>query len=131
AHVGGLAARGQEAPDSAAAVVAVKVAALRCRNRRAAVDVAARDRAAVVAVVVDDDRPDEPPSRRRLLPLREDGVPLVHAPAEVRQPEAAWEDVHLLPRVLTDVSDVEVAGCTVEGETPRVPSPVDGVRPPP
>src|SRR5437867_759171 len=131
AHVGGLAARRQEAPDLAAAEVAVEVAARRGRNRRAAVDVPARDRAAVVAVVVDDDRPDEPPARRRLLPLREDGVPLVDAPAEVRQPEAARQDVHLLPRALTDVSDVELARRRVEREAPRVPGPVNGVRPVP
>src|SRR5207302_2486750 len=101
----------------------------RLRHGGAAVDVAARDRAAVVAVAIDDDRRDERPAGSRPLALREDRLPLVDAPAEIRQPEPARKDVDLLPGVLADVRHEEVARRAIEREPPRIPHAVDRVRP--
>src|SRR5205807_7851102 len=60
---------------------------------------------------------------------REDGLPLVDAPAEIRQSEPARQDVDLLPGVLPNVRDEQVACQAVEREPPRIPHAVDRVRP--
>ena len=63
--------------------------------------------------------------RVRRLARRVPRLALVDAPAVVLEPgRAALGVVELLPRVLPDVADVQVAGLTVEREAPRVPEPV-------
>ena len=55
---------------------------------------------------------------------------LVAVPAEVGATGALAQVVDLLPRVLADVADVEIAGRAVEGEAPRVAQAVGDELPP-
>src|SRR3990172_8457664 len=91
------------------------------RLERAAVDIAAGDRAAE-GVVVLGDRLDEP----RLVAAGRDAVTALHdVPAVVLPAErVAGLAVDLLPGALADVTDVEIAIGSVEAEAPGVPQPV-------
>src|SRR6266702_1209698 len=117
---------GLEAPDPAVAEVAEDVAAPRRRHGRAAVDVAARDRARTAVVRVDPGREDELARAPERIGAVEDGAPLVAVPAVVGQPAdlRLRAEVDLLPGALADVGDPEVAGRPVEREPPRVAEPV-------
>src|SRR5205823_6549519 len=105
-----------------------EVTAARSRDGLAAVDVAAGDRAVPVHVLVGDDREDELPVRVHVLARGVARPALPDPPAVVVQhsllPRCAHVD--LLPGVLTDVADVEVAGRAVPGEAPRVAQPIAG-----
>jgi hypothetical protein len=79
-------------------------------------------------VVVLEDREDELAGSERVLSVT--ALALVDVPAVVLEPGAmAGRDVDLLGRVLPDVSDVEVAGRTVEAEAPGVAEPERSNRP--
>src|SRR5205823_547727 len=73
-----------EAPDRAGAVVAVEVPPARRLHRRAAINVAAGDRAAV-RVRVDEHRLHLAAGLRVAVLSRVDGIALVATPAEVRE----------------------------------------------
>ena len=115
-------------PDSAAAVVAEEVAAAEQREVDAAVDVAAGHRAVVGAidrVAVLDHR--ERPAARQAARHRLVAVAALHVvPAVVHAPAAATRrrrPVDLLPRILADVADPQVAGDPVERPAPRIAQP--------
>ena len=128
-HTRRLAADDLQAPDETGAVVAVEVAADRRRDLRAAVDVAAGDGAAVRVRVLGDRRVVDAPRQQLRDPVVQVRA-LEAVPPEVRDRlRAALQVVDLLPRVLTDVADVEVAGLAVEAEAPRVPQAVRDERP--
>src|SRR5207247_4478804 len=110
----------REAPDRAAAVVAVEVAPDRRTHGLATVDVAARH-AAAGAVRVLGDRRDVAAPCEELCRRVEDVASLETVPAEVeRRLAAVFDVVDLLPCALADVGDVEIAVRTVEGEPPRI-----------
>src|SRR5207244_4290939 len=120
-----------QTPDPASAVVAVEVPTARRRDCVTPVDVTARDRAVSVLVLVGDDREDELPARVHLLAGREARAALPDAPAVVVQHPLLGGRAHvdLLPRVLADIADVEIAGRAVPREAPRVAQPVAGDLP--
>src|SRR6202035_3000499 len=97
------------------AVVAVEVPPARGLHRLAAVDETAGDRAAV-GVRVDDHRLHFRADARVAVARGVDGVALVAAPAVVREPGELrlGPKVDLLPLVLADVADPEVARRRVE-----------------
>src|SRR3989442_2056983 len=101
------------------AIVAVDVGSARQRALRAAVYIAAGDRAAATRVGVVEDRKDIGlrVAAKRGVVVRAGGT-LEHAPAVV----AAVDDrhVHFLARVLTDVGHPLHAGEAIEAEAPWV-----------
>ena len=112
-----LPARDLQAPDDAAAVVAVDVAAAH-RGVRAAVDVAAGDRAAVAVAVLRHRHHELADAERLVLESR---APLVDVPAVVLEARTgSGLVVDLLDIALADVADVEVAVRPVEREAPGV-----------
>src|ERR1043165_1064508 len=113
------------APDRARAIVAVEVDATQPRETRAAIAIAAGDRAAE-AVAVLEDRHGQAGGRavgRGVVAVRR----FHETPAVVLAAGAARRlQVDLFVLVLADVGHPEVAGLAVEGETPRV---AQAVRP--
>src|SRR6185295_9434634 len=102
-----------EGPDAAAAEVAEEIRALQAAQVRAAVDVAADDRAAGRVRVGADRR------RERRVAARAAREPRArvafHAtPAEVRAADACGLEADLLHRVQADVAEVEVVRRAVE-----------------
>src|SRR4029450_5259349 len=124
ALLGHLAIAHPQSPDVALAVVAEEVRAPETRDRRAPVDDAASDRAALVVGGLEH----REHAAIRVAAARE-GVRRLHlVPAEVRPPSATGRGlklVDLLPLVLADVADPEVAVGAVEAEAPRVADPVE------
>src|SRR5258705_4172221 len=119
ALLGCSAARILEAADSTRTVVRLEVVPCELSHLRAAIDVAAVDVAFGTVVVFDD--------RRRETDRRAGGgvgamrschrtPPVVQSPAAIRR----GSDVDLLPHVLPDLTDVEIARLPVERETPRI-----------
>src|SRR6185437_10197410 len=102
----------------------------RARAKLAAARAQAPDRAAAV-VAVDDDREDERPALRRRLVDRVARAALPDPPAVVVQsaPLPRRADVDLLPVVLADVPDVEVLRQPVERKAPGVAQAVTGDLP--
>jgi hypothetical protein len=109
------------------AVVGVDVAAEKRGQSRIANDVTAGDRAAPAGVRVLPSRLHMVRWQRVALSVgSEDVAALVAAPAEVHAPARVRRrcEVDLLPVVLTDVGEREVAGLPIEREAPRVPESV-------
>src|SRR5690606_15820480 len=112
---------GRSGPDPATHVVREHVPARERRRSRAAVDVAAADRAAPVAAVgIAEDRQDHAglvaAVARLVATVALHDVPAVVLAARRRR----GLEVHLLEGVLPDVGDVQVARRPVEPEAPRV-----------
>ncbi len=111
---------GVDDPHVARALVGVEVAAVQGRLVRIASDIAAHDRAAEVVIVLGD-RQDEPVLAAAVGPV---AVPAFHhVPAEVggrRDGIRRPDHVHLLPGVLADVADPQVACRPIEREAPGV-----------
>src|SRR6266545_2092996 len=107
-------------PDPAGAVVAVQVGATQAGDAPAPVDAAADHRAGAALAAVLDHRVDR---ARGALAL--EVVPaLAPVPAVVAAARPGRLVVDLLPGVLADVADPQVAGGGIEGEAPRVAQPV-------
>src|SRR5258705_8282430 len=119
ALLGCSAARILEAADSTRTVVRVKVVPCELSPVRPGIDVAAVD-VAFGTVVVFDDRQRETGRRAGggVVAVR----PFHRTPAVVQSFAAirSGSDVNFLPRVLPDVTDVEIARLPVEREPPRI-----------
>src|SRR5215213_15193 len=113
--------RRPQRPQRARAEVAVEVAPLKLREPRAAVQVAAGDRAAVL-VVVDGHRPDQLAAAEVVVAVADPLRSLDRAPAEVLGRLVGLEQhaVDLLDLVLADVADPDLTEREVEAEAPRV-----------
>src|SRR6266516_1788208 len=116
---------GLEAPDRAAAVVAVEIAALRARDGGTAIHVAACDRAGAAGVRVRSHRGDQVALAHERIRRVVGRLALEAVPAVVRKPADLGRVavVDLFPVALADVADPEVARLVVEREAPRVPKP--------
>src|SRR5438477_2742781 len=105
-------------PDPSATVVAVEVDAGERRPARAAVAVAAGDGAAVRVRVLG---AREDAARRARRIGRKAMAPLHGRPAEVRAARRRERQrVDLLPRILADVAEEQLAGGAIEAEAPWI-----------
>src|SRR5207244_4353804 len=122
-------AHAAEGPDEGLAVVRVEIRAAEIGHAAAAVDESAGDRAGRAVGVLEDGQGETVGGiraagrgvRLETMPALED-VPAVVLAARARR----RLHVHFLPRILTDVADVEIPGHAVEAEAPRV---ADSERP--
>src|SRR4029077_7301597 len=120
--VGRLPADEAKAPDPALAVVAVEVDALERGDGRAAVHVASGDGAPLRVIIVENGQRETGPIAGLAGGGRVTVGSLHPVPAEVEPAPVAGSGraVHLLVRVLADISDVEVVGGAVEAEAPWI-----------
>ena len=114
--------RASEAAHERRAVVGVEVGAVEQRQRLAAIDEAARDRAA--RFVVYSTTGSVSPLRSQRAARSRQCSPSMIVPAEVAPGERPRRrHVDVLPAVLADVGDVEVAGLAIERVAPRIAQP--------